>query len=185
MRKFTLLVFLIALAAPLHAQRLNLDFPALAEHASESTDVTLDGPMLRLAAKFLNDRDPDEHQAKDLIKSLTGIYVHSYEFDNDGEYDRSVVDKVRAQLGPNWKPMVTVRSKMRENVDIYLDTRGENIAGLLIISSEPRELTLVNIIGAIDLDKLASLEGEFGIPRLSKGERHKEREKEKEKGKYE
>jgi hypothetical protein len=177
MRKITLLVFLIALAAPLHAQRLNLDFPALAEHASESTDVTLDGPMLRLAAKFLNDRDSDEHQARDLIKSLTGIYVHSYEFDREGEYDRSVVEKVRAQLGPNWKPMVTVRSRVKENVDIYVDMRGENVAGLLIIDAEPRELTLVNLVGSIDIDKLASLEGEFGIPHFRSHEKEREKER--------
>lgn len=183
MRKITLLIILAALAAlaaPLHAQRLNLDFPALAEHATESTDVTLDGPMLRLASKFLSDRDPDERQARDLIKSLTGIYVHSYEYDREGEYDRSVVEKVRAQLGTNWRPMVTVRSKLKENVDIYVEMRGENVAGLLIIDSEPRELTLVNLVGNIDLDKLASLEGEFGIPHISKG-----REKEREKGRHE
>jgi hypothetical protein len=180
MRKIAILVFLTALAAPLHAQRLNLDFPALAERASESTDVTLDGPMLRLAAKFLNDHDADEHQARDLIKSLTGIYVHSYEFDHEGEYDRSLVDKVRAQLGPNWKPMVTVRSKFKENVDIYLDMRGDNVGGLLIISAEPRELTLVNLVGPIDIDKLASLDGEFGIPHISRSY-----ERSREKGKHE
>lgn len=178
MRKFTLLIFLIALAAPLHAQRLNLDFPALAERASESTDVTLDGPLLRLASKFLDDRDSDQHQAKDLIKSLTGIYVHSYEFDKDGEYNHSIIEKVRAQLGPNWKPMVTVRSRMKDNVDIYLDMRGENVAGLLVIDAEPRELTLVNIVGPIDLDKLASLEGEFGIPHVYKS-KNKDKEREK------
>ena len=182
MRKITLLVFLIALAAPLHAQRLNLDFPALAERAVESTDVTLDGPLLRLASKFLNDRDPDERQAKDIIKSLTGIYVHSYEFDKEGEYDHSIIEKVRAQLGPSWKPMVTVRSRVKENVDIFLDTRGDTVAGLLIISAEPRELTLVNLVGPIDLDKLASLEGEFGIPHISKS---KEKDKDKEKEKHE
>ena len=180
MRKFTLLIFLMALAAPLHAQRLNLDFPALAERASESTDVTLDGPLLRLAAKFLDDRDSDQHQAKDLIKSLTGIYVHSYEFDKDGEYDHSIVEKVRAQLGPTWKSMVTVRSRVKDNVDIYLDMRGENVAGLLVIDAEPRELTLVNIVGPIDLDKLASLEGEFGIPHVSRSrDKYKDKEKDK------
>jgi hypothetical protein len=179
MRKFAILIFLAALAAPLHAQRLNLDFPSIAERASESTDVTLDGPMLRLAAKFLDKSDHDEQQARDIIKSLTGIYVHSYEFEHEGEYDRSVVEKVRAQLGPNWKSMVTVRSRVKENVDIYLDMRGENIAGLLVIDAEPRELTLVNLVGPIDLDRLASLEGEFGIPHFSKGEREKDKEKER------
>jgi uncharacterized protein DUF4252 len=176
MRKITLLLFILVLAAPLYAQRLNLDFPALAERASETTDVTLDGPMLRLAAKFLNSHDPDERDAKDLIKSLDGIYVHSYEFDKEGEYDRSIIEKVRAQLGPSWKPMVTVRSRYKENVDIYLNTRGDTVTGLLIMSAEPREVTFVNIVGPIDLDKLAGLEGEFGIPHITRS-REKEREK--------
>ncbi len=54
--------------------------------------------------------------------------------------------------------------------------RGEQIAGLVIISAEPRELTLVNIVGPVDLDKLASLEGQFGIPRMSR-ERNRVKDK--------
>ena len=86
MRKITLLIILAALAAlaaPLHAQRLNLDFPALAEHATESTDVTLDGPMLLLASEFLSDRDPDERQARDIIKTWVknGVLLR-IEYDN-------------------------------------------------------------------------------------------------------
>jgi hypothetical protein len=38
--------------------------------------------------------------------------------------------------------------------------------GLAIIASEPREFTIVNIVGSIDLAKLHRLEGKFGIPRL-------------------
>jgi len=63
---------------------------------------------------------------------------------------------------------VQVRSRTRENVEIYTDMRGEAIAGLVIISAEPRELTVVNIVGPIDLDRLADLEGKFGIPRTTK-----------------
>ena len=38
--------------------------------------------------------------------------------------------------------------------------------GLALIASEPRQFTIVNIVGAIDLDKLHKLEGQFGVPKL-------------------
>jgi len=41
-----------------------------------------------------------------------------------------------------------------------------NANGLVIIASEPREFTVVNIVGSIDLQKLHKLEGKFGIPKL-------------------
>ncbi len=39
--------------------------------------------------------------------------------------------------------------------------------GLAIIATEPRQFTVVNIVGSIDLDKLHKLEGRFGIPKLT------------------
>ena len=166
-----ILTLIAALALPITASaqgtRLNLDFPDLAAKASETTDVTLDGPMLRLAGKFLSSSDADERAAKEMINGLTGIYVRSYEFDRDGEYDKSQAERIRQQLGPSWKKIVKVSSKTKEDVDIYADTRGDSIAGLLIISAEPREFTVVNIVGPVDLEKLAGLEGQFGIPHIS------------------
>ncbi len=41
------------------------------------------------------------------------------------------------------------------------------ITGLVIIAAEPRELTIVNLVGPIDLDRLAGLQGQFGIPKIS------------------
>ena len=38
---------------------------------------------------------------------------------------------------------------------------------MAIIAAEPTELTVVNIVGAIDIDKLSALEGKMGIPKLS------------------
>jgi len=43
---------------------------------------------------------------------------------------------------------------------------GEDIGGLAVLSSEDRELTVVNIVGPVDLEKLAKLEGQFGVPEL-------------------
>jgi hypothetical protein len=41
-----------------------------------------------------------------------------------------------------------------------------------VISAEPREITLVNIVGPVDLDKLASMEGQFGIPHIIERKSH-------------
>ena len=40
------------------------------------------------------------------------------------------------------------------------------MAGIVIIAAEPKELTVVNIVGPLEVDQLADLGGEFGIPRL-------------------
>jgi len=150
--------------------RINIDVPAsVAARAAESVDVNLDGAMLRLAARFLSDHS-EEASVRDLVRKLDGIYVRSYEFDEDGAYDRAVIANIRGQLGPEWKRIVTVRNRTSENVDIYTQPRGDTVAGLVVISAEPRELTIINIVGPIDLDKLAALEGQFGIPRMTKHE---------------
>jgi hypothetical protein len=169
MRKLLLILTLSLLAVPAMAQQVNLDFPGLAERADEVVDVTLDAAMLRLGTRFLSERDEDQRAVRDIVKNLTGIYVRSYEFSKAGEYDATLVDRVKSQLGPTWKSLVTVRSKHKENVNIYADMRGESVVGLVIVSAEPREFTIVNIVGPIDIDRLANLEGQFGIPRISKG----------------
>jgi hypothetical protein len=174
MRRMILIASLLILAAlPASAQRLKLDFPGLAERAEEVVDITLDADMLKLAAKFFSDKD--DQDLRDTVRGLQGIYVRSYEFAREGEYDHRLIDQVRSQLGSTWKALVTVRSKSKENVNIYADMRGENIVGLVVIASEPKEFTVVNIVGPIDMDKLSRLQGQFGIPDVSdKKERSRE-----------
>lgn len=168
MRKFILVLAITLIAVPVSAQRLNLDFLSdLEDRAEEVVDVTLDASMLRIASRFLG-KEPDEKAIREIVQGLQGIYVRSYEFASDNEYDRGLVNRLRSQLGPTWKPLVSVRSKTKENVNIYADMRGEQITGLVVISAEPRELTVVNIVGPIDIDKLAALQGEFGIPEWEK-----------------
>ena len=174
MRHWILALLVVIAAVPASAQRLNLDFPGLADKAVETVDITLDGDLLRMASKFLDSHDPDQRDARDIISKLEGIYVRSYEFDREGEYDRGIIARVRSQLGPNWKRIVSVKSRDRDNTEIYVDTRGDDkiVRGLVIISAEPRELTLVNLVGPVDVDKIASLEGQFGIPHFSRKDKH-------------
>jgi hypothetical protein len=138
----------------------------LADKAAEVVDVTLDKPMLELASKFLNDEDDAE--ARELIKDMKGIYVKSFEFDKEGEYSDADIEPILTQLKfPGWSKLVDVRSKRdRETDEVYIMEQGGKIVGLAVIAAEPKELTIVNIVGPIDLDKLSKLEGHLGVPHL-------------------
>jgi hypothetical protein len=173
MRKYTL-PLLFALLAPTLAwatpnPKLAMpEFAGLAQKASESVTITLDTALLAMAGKFLDGNDPQDAATKEVIKGLRGIYVRSYTFDKDSAYQQADIDAVRSQLSaPGWTRLVETRSrKTRANVDIYIMIDKDQAVGLALIASEPRQFTIVNIIGAIDLDKLHKLEGQFGVPKL-------------------
>ena len=159
----------VALAAPPPGLLVLPEFDALSKKASESVNISLDPALLGLAAGFLDSSDPQDAAAKQLITGLKGIYVRSYTFDADFAYPAAQVDGVRAQLAPPaWQRLVQVNSsKDHTHVDIYVCAEHGVAQGLAIIASEPRQFTIVNIVGAIDLAKLHQLEGKFGIPKIA------------------
>jgi len=67
--------------------------------------------------------------------------------------------------------MVQVHKRdAQEDVDVFVCVEeGGKTCGLAVIATQPREFTVVSIVGSIDIDRLAQLEGEFGIPKLSDG----------------
>jgi hypothetical protein len=158
----------VALAAPAAMLKLP-DFEDLAAKATESVNISLDPALLGLAAGFLDSSDPEDAAAKELISGLKGIYVRNYTFGADFAYPSAQVELVRKQLAaPAWQRLVEVNSsKEHTHVDIYVSVDHGVANGLAIIASEPREFTIVNIVGSIDLAKLHRLEGKFGIPKLA------------------
>ena len=157
-----------ALTARAQAPRIQLtQLDHLAKQANETVDVNIDERLIQLAAKIFNDKDEDEAQVKKLVVGLKGIYVKSFEFDNENEYSTADIDSIRSQLRePYWSRLVNVTSKRDGNVEVYLSMNGADINGLAVISAEAKELTVVNIVGPVDLEKLAKLEGNLGIPDL-------------------
>jgi hypothetical protein len=163
--------------APLGAQELKLpaSLDRLAAKATDVVDVTLDANLLQLASRFLSDKDADDAKVKKVIGGLKGIYVKSFQFEKAGEYQDSDVEPLRAQLRtPAWSRIVGVRSqKSGENSEVYIKTENGKIGGLAIVSTEPKELTIVSIEGTIDPDQLSELGGHFGIPKIVTHPEHK------------
>jgi hypothetical protein len=164
-----LAVLIFGHAASGQGAKIQIDhLEKLANKAAEVVDVTLDGPMLRLAARFMDKDDKDDAEMKRFIRDLKGIYVKSFEFDREGEYSELDLEAIRTQLhAPEWRRIVGVESKHeRERSEIYLMGSGDNVKGMAIIAAEPKELTVVNLVGPIDVEQLSKLEGHLGVPQL-------------------
>ncbi len=136
--------------------------------AAKTVDVSLDQSMLQFASAFLDPKDPDQAKAKRIIAGMKGIYVHSFQFDKTGQYTEQDIAAIREQLkAPEWSRIVNVRSKTEgQSIEVYFRKEGDKFKGLLVIATEPTQLTFVDIVGPITPEELRDLGGQFGIPRV-------------------
>lgn len=150
------------------------EFSHLRARATETVDVNVGGFLLglaRWATRAERDNDPDLK----ILDDIKSVKVRSYKFDSDDGYSKADVESVRSQLkGPEWNAMVQVHKRdAQEDVDVFICVEeGGKSCGLAVIATQPREFTVVSIVGSIDIDRLAQLEGEFGIPKLSGPEKN-------------
>lgn len=146
-------------------------FPDLKGHATESVDLTLGWMPLHFVGWLMNDGDPDSAEVKKTLAGLKSVQIRSFQFSADYAYPQAEIDQLRAQLSaPGWSPLVQVRKRgdeqgrNKENVDIYVALEDKKVSGLVIIACEPREFTVINIVGTLDLDQIAGLRKTFVPP---------------------
>jgi Domain of unknown function (DUF4252) len=153
-----LLAVLAPSAALAQGARLQLGhLDRLSERAEDTVDVAVDAAMLKETAGFLAGKGSDITKLHEVLQGITGIYVKSFEFNAPNAYTAADVDAVRKQLaGPGWSRIVGIREK-DELTEIYLWKDGNTNGGLAVISAERNELTIVNIVGRVDLSSLGAL----------------------------
>ena len=164
------MVLIAGLAAVSAGAQTGLPLPPpvekeLAARASNVTEVTLGKNMLNFAAKFLKDDDKDEEATRHLIEGLEGIYVREYEFDKEGEYSKEEIDKLRQYFETDdWSPMVKEREKKTgETTDVMMKLVNGEPHGIFVLTAEPKELTIVLILGPIRMEDLGKLKGVGGL----------------------
>ncbi len=140
----------------------------LAAKADSVTEVTLGKNMLDFAAKFMNEKDSDEAATKKLIQGLKGIYVREYEFDKEGQYSMEQLQQLRTYFETSeWSPIVRERErKSGETTDVLVKVVNGETQGMFVLTAEPRELSIVLILGPIKMDELAELHGLAGLSAL-------------------
>jgi len=168
-----------AMAAMAQAQSSQLPLPPpvekeLAARASNVTEVTLGKNMLAFAAKFMNGKDQDEAATRQLIEGLDGIYVRSYEFDKEGQYSMDEIEKLRQYFETSeWSPIVRERErKTGETTDVMVKLVNGETHGMFILTVEPKELTIVLILGPIRMEDLGKLKGVAGLGGALNGAQH-------------
>jgi hypothetical protein len=167
----TLAVAAMLLPTIAAAQNPQLDLPdfrSLARNASDSVNISLGPWLLHFAGSLVSDKDPDSASEKQLLTGIDSIQVRSYEFSSDSAYSAADLETVRCQLeAPGWTPLVQSRDQQKgERVDIYVMRDADHTKGFALIASEPRQVTIVNITGSIDLAKLPAIERQLHLPAL-------------------
>lgn len=156
------LTFLVVWAgSTAYAQDAKLDLSRLdklASKASSVKDVNLDGAMLRQIGKSQLNLAGPAGEFKDMASHLQGVYMRKYEFDKPGEYSKADVENLMKQLrAKGWTPLVRKEDKKTgEMKGVYVFDKGGETEGMAVIKVAQKELSVVNIVGPIDL---SSLEG--------------------------
>jgi hypothetical protein len=124
--------------APAHAQKLNLNFDAIARKAAKKTEVQFDHP-------------PN-------FPSVDSVSIHEYEFTNPGEYTDSELDPLRKQANDSvgWSRFFNVKENGK-HTEMYLLTQGGKPTGFLLIGVEPTKLSVIHVSGSIQLAQLEEL----------------------------
>ncbi|HEX8337761.1 MAG TPA: DUF4252 domain-containing protein [Pyrinomonadaceae bacterium] len=159
-----------ALAQSQAAGRLRLDsLERLAPKAAETVNIEIDGFLIKFAGSILSDNDEEERAVKELVEGLRGVYVRSYEFKSSGEFSEGDVAQVREQLrAPGWSRVLDVETRGLDfgDAEVYVATAAGRVEGFALLVVGPRELTVVNIVGSVDLDKLRRLGDKLNLPRV-------------------
>jgi hypothetical protein len=193
MKRFFLMMVpaVMALAVPVLAQTAAAPSPfpmdpavekALAAKASDVTEVTLGKNMLGFAAKFMDGNDADDTNTRQIIQGLDGIYVRDYEFDKEGQYSADDIEKLRQYFETGeWTPIVRERdAKSGESTDVMMKMVNGESHGMFILSAEPKELSIVLILGPIRMDQLGALKALGGLGALGDVEKNvKDKDKDK------
>jgi hypothetical protein len=154
------------------AQDARLKLPAfrsLAGKATESVNISLSPWLLRMAASFIDEKDADSVATKHLLSGIKAIEIRSYEFATDFAYSVADIDGVRSQLaGPGWSRLMQVHDRDKsEDVDMYVLIENNVTKGFALIASEPREFTIINIVGSINIEDLPKLESHLHLPKVA------------------
>jgi hypothetical protein len=153
------------------AERVQMEqLDRLAAKAEKFIDVNIDENLLRLPLSFIaNSKEKDAKEVAEIVAGLKGVYVRVFEFASAGQYAEGDFSALRAQVrGAGWSRVVNVMNRRDEqHVEVFLQTGVGSIGGLVVIATQPKELTVINIVGRIDVEKLSKLEGKFGIPSIA------------------
>lgn len=168
MRNKHLLALLFSCWLPLAAQELDLSFlKGLESKATESTDINLGPEQLKLMMGLSGEMS---NELQGLGKNIERVQVKTLEFDKPGMFSMAEAEKLKETVkSGNFVSLISVKEKKGfTEIAVRKGPNGQN-AGFLILSVEPQEISIVNIVGQLDLSSLGKLTGKLGVPNIQMG----------------
>jgi hypothetical protein len=159
MRKI-LFTGLILMAATASAQQIDLKIlDKFGEKAKSKTEINLDASTVKSASDLLNQKKGDEAAARKSAKDLTGLFLRDYKFETEGAYKREDLKPILDQLkAPNWTPILR-NQETNEQTEIWMHVTNGQADGMLLVSMERREVTVINAMGITNLGDLSNVSG--------------------------
>ena len=146
------MVFCLALTTPARSQGLDINLDTLSSKAKEKAEVTLEGSLLAQVLQMA------PANVKGAVANVSRVMVRHYEFEKIGQYSDTDLDGVRQQVSnvAGWSRVLNVKEE-HESTEIYMLSQDGKPGGFLLISAEPKELTVVHVVGAVDLASLRAV----------------------------
>lgn len=146
-------------------QELDLSFlKGLESKAAESTSIDLGPDQLKLMLGFV---DGGSKEMGDLARMIERVQVRTFEFDKEGMYSLADMENLRQKVkAADFVPFISTKER-KGFTEILMRKGPKGLRGFVILTAEPKELTVVNIVGDLDLNSLSKLSGKLGIPNMS------------------
>jgi hypothetical protein len=132
------------------AQKLDLKFNALAAKASTKAEIDLDGALLKLAIHAASGQD-----ASGLLSGVQAVHIRTYEFENSGAYSQKDLDALHGQVTSQsrWSKVLNIKED-DSTTEIFIAAAGDQVSGILILSAEERELSVIYLEGSMTLGQM-------------------------------
>ncbi|MBD3183984.1 DUF4252 domain-containing protein, partial [Candidatus Poribacteria bacterium] len=157
-----IMVFMV-LASQLNADEdmpgfIDIDLPDVGE---PKVEVNLTGALFSLAANMLGNEEPE---TSEFLANLKAVRVRIYDrvslgdktLEQASEYYTKQLKKAK------WEIMAKIREK-DANIGIYSLMKDDTMTGIVVLVGKPQQFTVVNLVGEIDITKLAQLREITGI----------------------
>jgi len=165
------IVLLAALSTPawaLNGAKVDFDLGDLEGKAEEVVEVNLDGDALEQGSRLLAIRQGVSGSVKSLLRGIKGVYRRTYRFGMGKSYEDEDVRGFHEQMAEDgWSPLIDVKDNgSQEAVTVYSYSEGKQVTGVTVVSSDPSEVTVVNIVGDVDLGALSEIGARLGVPEM-------------------
>ena len=142
-----------------------LEFAALEDRADEVVKVNLWGRPLEHAKKLLGLRKNVTDSVRGFMNGLTAVYRRTYRF-RGKDASKDDVEPVHRQLARDgWVPLIETEDRQKpESLSVYSYSRDDEMTGMTVVSRGPDEITVLKIMGPMDLEALSAIGSGLGMP---------------------